>query len=93
MRIDNLSQKLTTNLFKIMGSIFKPKMPAPPQFIMPVKEDIPSYEDEDREAAEKEKLRKSELKRKGRRSTILSGSTGLNEIEDENISKKTLLGG
>ena len=76
-----------------MGSIFKtPKMPAPPQLILPVKEDVPSYEDEERDAAEREKLRKSELKRKGRRSTILSGSTGLNEIEDENISKKTLLG-
>ena len=67
-------------------------MPAPPKLILPVKEDVPSYEDEEREAAEKEKLRKSELKRKGRRSTILSGSTGLNEIEDANISKKTLLG-
>ena len=76
-----------------MGSIFKPpKMPPPPQLIMPVKEDVPSYEDEEREAAEAEKLRKSELKRKGRRSTILSGSTGLNEIAEENISKKTLLG-
>ena len=77
-----------------MGSIFKtPKMPAPPQLILPEKADVPSYEDEEREAAETEKLRKSELKRKGRRSTILSGSTGLNEIEDANISKKTLLGG
>jgi|TARA_B100001971_G_scaffold213305_1_gene246224 hypothetical protein len=76
-----------------MGSIFKPKMPPPPQMIMPVKEDVPSYEDEEREAAEKERLASIEKKRKGRRSTILSGSTGLNEIEDENISKKTLLGG
>ena len=76
-----------------MGSIFKaPKMPAPPQLIMTEKADVPSYEDEEREAAEAEKLRKSELKRKGRRSTILSGSTGLNEIAEENISKKTLLG-
>ena len=76
-----------------MGSIFKPKMPPPPQFIMPEVKDIPSYEDEDREAAEKERLASIEKKRKGRRSTILSGSTGLNEIEDENIYKKTLLGG
>ena len=67
-------------------------MPAPPQLILPEKADVPSYEDEEREAVEAEKLRKSELKRKGRRSTILSGSTGLNEIEDANISKKTLLG-
>jgi len=78
-----------------MGSIFKPpkiQMPAPPQLVMPVKEDVPSFEDAERDAAEAEKLRKQELKRKGRRSTILSGSTGLNEIADENISKKTLLG-
>ena len=34
----------------------------------------------------------AEKKRKGRRSTILTG-TGLNEIEEENIEKKTLLGG
>tara|TARA_R100000458_G_scaffold25977_1_gene23405 strand:- start:993 stop:1094 length:102 start_codon:yes stop_codon:yes gene_type:complete len=32
------------------------------------------------------------LNRKGRRSTILTGQ-GLTEIEDENIDKKTLLGG
>ena len=76
-----------------MGSIFKPpKMPAPPKMIMPVKEDVPTFEDAERDAADKAALRAKELKRKGRRSTILSGSTGLNEIEDANISKKTLLG-
>ena len=76
-----------------MGSIFKPpKMPAPPQMIMPVKEDVPTFEDAERDAADKAALKAKELKRKGRRSTILSGSTGLNEIEDANISKKTLLG-
>ena len=36
--------------------------------------------------------RRRNLNRKGRRSTILTG-TGLTEIEDENIQKKTLLGG
>jgi hypothetical protein len=76
-----------------MGSIFKPpKMPAPPQMIMPVKEDVPTFEDAERDAADRAALKAKELKRKGRRSTILSGSTGLNEIEDANISKKTLLG-
>jgi len=76
-----------------MGSIFKPpKMPAPPQLIMPVKEDVPTFEDADRDAEDRAALKAKELKRKGRRSTILSGSTGLNEIEDANISKKTLLG-
>ena len=74
-----------------MGSIFKPKIPPPPPIIMPEPEDVPSYEDEQREALEEQKLKDAERKRKGRRSTILTGS-GLNEIEDENIDKKTLLG-
>ena len=42
------------------------------------------------EAEDDEKRRM--LNRKGRRSTILTG-TGLTEIEDENIDQKTLLGG
>ena len=74
-----------------MGSIFKPKIPPPPPIIMPEPEDVPSYEDEQREALEEQKLKDAERKRKGRRSTLLTGS-GLNEIEDENIDKKTLLG-
>tara|TARA_R100000900_G_scaffold61341_1_gene49277 strand:+ start:192 stop:425 length:234 start_codon:yes stop_codon:yes gene_type:complete len=77
-----------------MGSIFKPKIPPPPPIIMPepekVKEEI-SYEDEERDAAAEKELKDLEKKRKGRRSTILTG-TGLNEIEEENIDKKTLLG-
>ena len=77
-----------------MGSIFKPKIPPPPPIIMPepekVKEEV-SYEDEERDAEAEKKLKDLEKKRKGRRSTILTG-TGLNEIEDENIDKKTLLG-
>ena len=74
-----------------MGSIFKPKIPAPPPIVMPEPEEAPSYEDEERRAAEEQELRDAERRRKGRRSTILTG-TGLNEIEDENIQKKTLLG-
>lgn len=74
-----------------MGSIFKPKIPPPPPIIMPEPEDVPSYEDEQREALEEQKLKDAERKRKGRRSTILT-ETGLNEIEEENIDKKTLLG-
>ena len=74
-----------------MGSIFKPKIPPPPPIIMPEPEDVPSYEDEQREALEEQKLKDAERKRKGRRSTILTGS-GLNEIEDANVDKKTLLG-
>jgi len=76
-----------------MGSIFKPKMPAPPPIVVPPEPvDVPNYEDEEIDAAAKTELLEAERKRKGRRSTILTG-TGLNEIEDENIDKKTLLGG
>ena len=53
----------------------------------------PSYEDEARELEERRKLLETEKKRKGRRSTILTGGTGLNEIEEENLKKDTLLGG
>ena len=76
-----------------MGSLFKaPKMPAPTPVVMSEPEAVPSYEDEERRAAEEKELRDTEKRRKGRRSTILTG-TGLNEIEEENIQKKTLLGG
>ena len=73
-----------------MGSIFKPKMPAPPQIVEPPEPDF-SYDDEEQKAAAKKEMLDAERRRKGRRSTILTG-TGLNEIEDENIEKKTLLG-
>ena len=75
-----------------MGSIFKaPKMPPPPPIQAPPEPDF-SAEDEAREKEAAEEERRRDLERKGRRSTILTG-TGLNEIEDENIQKKTLLGG
>ena len=74
-----------------MGSIFKPKMPAPPPIVMPEPVDVPDYADEERDAAAEAEMLAAERKRKGRRSTILT-RTGLNEIEDENINKKTLLG-
>ena len=74
-----------------MGSVFKPKIPAPPPIQMPEPVDVPNYEDEERDAAAKAEMLEAERKRKGRRSTILTGS-GLNEIEDANVDKKTLLG-
>ena len=75
-----------------MGSIFKaPKMPSPPPIQAPPEPDF-SYEDEAREKEAAEDERRRNRNRKGRRSTILTG-TGLNEIEEENIEKKTLLGG
>ena len=74
-----------------MGSIFKPKIPAPPPIVMPEPVDVPDYADEERDAAAKAEMLEAERKRKGRRSTILTG-TGLNEIEDANIDQKSLLG-
>ena len=68
-----------------------PAMPAPPQLELPKTEDVPSYEDKEREKAELEKLRSAEVLRKGRRSTILTGGTGL--TTDAELNKKSLLGG
>ena len=74
-----------------MGSIFKaPKMPDPAPIQMPSTDDVPDVEDEALAKAEAEAQKKRDRNRKGRRSTILT--TGLNEIEAENLNKKTLLG-
>ena len=74
-----------------MGSLFKPKMPPVPQMQPPPEPDF-SYEDEARKKqAEKDQKRRN-LNRMGRRATILTG-TGLSEIEDKDLGKKTLLGG
>lgn len=74
-----------------MGSIFKaPKIPAPEPIQMPSTDDVPDVEDEEIKAAEEEAQRKRDRNRKGRRSTILTG-TGLAEIDEENLNKKTLL--
>jgi hypothetical protein len=75
-----------------MGSIFKaPKIPDPAPMVMPKVEDVPEADDPAVLAAEEEAQRKRDRNRKGRRSTILTG-TGLNEIEDANIDQKSLLG-
>ena len=75
-----------------MGFLFPkmPAMPAPPQLEMP-SQDVPSYEDTEREKAELEKLRAAEISRKGRRSTILTGGTGL--TTEATTSTPSLLGG
>ena len=75
-----------------IAKLFTPKMPPVPQFIMPKVEAVPEVDSPEDKARAAEEMRRAENKRMGRRSTILSGSTGLNEIEDANISKKTLLG-
>ena len=76
-----------------MGFIFKPfsmpSMPAVPQLELP-SEDVPSFEDKEREKAELEKLRAAEISRSGRRSTIKTG-TGL--LSDPELYQKSLLGG
>ena len=76
-----------------MGSIFKPKMPSPPPLIMPEENDVPSLEDEARAQQAEEDERRRNRNKFGRRQTILTGSQGLNDIADEDINKKTLLGG
>ena len=70
-------------------SFLMPKMPTPPALTMPEVRDVPNYDDADRKKAEREALEESERKRKGRRSTILTG-TGL--TTEPELNKKTLLG-
>ena len=75
-----------------IAKLFMPKMPAMPQLTLPEVKDVPNYEDEARKKEAAEDERRRALNRKGRRSTILTGSSGLDEVEDENIEQKTLLG-
>ena len=74
-----------------MGSIFKPKIPSPPPMQAPPEPDF-SYEDEARKQQAEEDERRRNRNRTGRRSTIRTG-TGLSDVPDENLEKKTLLGG
>ena len=71
-------------------SFLMPKMPSPPPLVMPETKDVPNYEDEAREKETREALEASERKRKGRRSTLLTGGTGL--TTEAELYKKTLLG-
>ena len=87
-----------------MGSLFSPKMPAlppvqplpEPPAVAPVTKKEEMTEAEKKEvAAREEKISKEqaaiERKRKGRKSTILTGPLGIQE--EATIEKKTLLGG
>ena len=72
-----------------MGSIFKPKMPPlpPPAPVI----EAPSLEISDEEKAQIKKDKDAvERKRKGRRSTILTGPLGIQE--DQEDATNTLLG-
>ena len=68
-----------------------PKMPSPPALVQPEIKDVPNYEDEDRKKAEREALEASERKRRGRKSTILTGGKGL--TTEAELNQKSLLGG
>ena len=71
-------------------SFLFPKMPSIPPMVMPEVKEVPNYESADREAAERAKLEAAEKKRKGRRSTILTGGSGL--TTDPDLNQPTLLG-
>lgn len=70
-----------------MSRIFSPKMPTPPP-VQPLPEPPELTDEEKAEIARKERMR--DLKRKGRKSTILTGPMGVEE--EAEIGKKTLLG-
>ena len=70
---------------------FAPKNPPVPQFIMPDVKDVPEVDSPEETARLAEEMRRAENRRMGRRSTILTTSSGLND-EDAEISEKTLLG-
>ena len=75
-----------------MGSIFKPKMPTLPPPPEPV-EPPPAVPEEISEE-KKEEIKKEqdaiERRRKGRKSTILTGPLGLQKTQEDKL--KTLLG-
>jgi len=75
-----------------IAKLFTPKMPPIPQFIMPEVKDIPEVDSPEDKAREAEAMRRAENKRMGRRSTILTTSSGLNESDEDEIAKKNLLG-
>ena len=75
-----------------IAKLFMPKMPSMPQITLPEVRDVPNYEDEARKKEAEEDERRRALKRKGRRSTILTSSKGLNEISDEEYEQKSLIG-
>ena len=75
-----------------IAKLFMPKMPSMPQIIMPSPGEVPNYDDEERKLQAAKDAKEAARNRKGRGSTILTTSSGLNEISDEEISKKSLLG-
>ena len=74
-----------------IAKLFTPPTPPVPKFIMPETEKVPEVDSAEDKARLAEEMRRAENKRKGRRSTILTTSAGVNEIEEDEVSKKTLL--
>ena len=72
-------------------SFLMPKMHSPQAMVIPETKDVPNYDDADRKKAEREALEASERKRRGRRSTILTGGKGL--TTEAATYQKSLLGG
>ena len=75
-----------------IAKLFMPKMPSMPQIIMPEPGEVPNYDDEQRKIDAARDAKEAARNRKGRRSTILTTSAGLNEISDEELNTKSLLG-
>ena len=75
-----------------IAKLFFPSPPPMPQITLPEVKDVPDYEDEARKKEAAEDERRRALNRKGRRSTILTTSKGLNEISDEEYEQKSLIG-
>jgi len=75
-----------------IAKLFMPKAPPMPQIILPETKDVPDYEDEERKKEAAEEERRRARARKGRSSTILTSSKGLNEISEEEYEQKSLLG-
>ena len=79
-----------------MGFI-KPKISLPPPHPAPVKtkeeikKEVPKFEDKERQEEAKKKQTLLDQKRKGRKSTILTSYSGLEDDEDV-IQRKKLLG-
>ena len=75
-----------------IAKLFTPKMPAMPEIKMPEVADVPNYDDEQRKIDAARDLKDTMRNRKGRSSTILTTNSGLNDSDEDEISKKTLLG-
>tara|TARA_R110000796_G_scaffold246322_1_gene371044 strand:- start:240 stop:443 length:204 start_codon:yes stop_codon:yes gene_type:complete len=67
-------------------------MPTMPQIVMPQVADVPNYDDEQIKLDTARDLKDTMRNRKGRSSTILTSRSGLNDSDEDEIAKKTLLG-